>query len=146
MLSSASINFYCLIFFTVFLVSGYPSIKIVSAIPAVAAILQAMFFRHTEDPNCRNTCLWSICIVPNSLFKRKYHVLFQDFSFPCHLSKTASTWATSCSLLGMYRTYREAKMLFSRPPRAYSAVILSLSVQRMMPMGGLSSGSLTSAA
>lgn len=102
MLFSASINFYCLTFSSVFLVNRYPSIKIVSAIPAVAAILQAMFFCHTEDPNSRNTCLWSICIVPNSLFKRKYDVLFQEFSFPCHFSKTASTWATSCSLSPSY--------------------------------------------
>ncbi len=39
-----------------------------------------------------------------------------------------------------------AKMLLERPPNAYSAATLSFSVQRMMPIGGLSSGSLTSAA
>ena len=43
MLFSASINFLCLTFSSVFLVIRYPSIKIVSAIPAVATILQAMF-------------------------------------------------------------------------------------------------------
>lgn len=42
--------------------------------------------------------------------------------------------------------YLEAKMLLDSPPNAYSAAMLSFSVQRMIPIGALSCSSLTSAA
>ena len=44
------------------------------------------------------------------------------------------------------RSFEYANILLERPPNAYSAVMLSFSVQRMIPTGGLSSLSFTSVA
>ena len=55
-----------------------------------------------------------------------------------------STSAINCSLSGKHNVYLEAKIWLESPPSAYSAVRLSLSVQRMIPIGGLSPSSFTS--
>ena len=67
-----------------------------------------------------------------SSIKLTKEMIFSDMNFN-HLREKA-------------KNDKEAKILLDKPPKAYSAVMLSLSVQRIIPIGGLSSESLTSAA